>query len=187
MSSPDMLPVHTSASLTVFIQGSRGCSHAPASTARVMNPPRIRPIAQPAMDDSITKRTRWASLTSFTALRYRPLVQQRRDLLNRPPEYDESDDVLDAPELPRATQPRHAGSRSNQGSVLTIALPGGAAAELRLPDRLTPDALKAVVDWLGTAPQVPEAPDESESSPTPDPDASGPLLLSGQSADAAQD
>jgi hypothetical protein len=102
-------------------------------------------------------------------------------------EHDEFNEVLGAPELPRATQPRSAAPRSNQGSVLTIALPGGADAELRLPDRLTPDALKAVVDWLGTAPRVPEASEPTVASPSPDPDASAPLLLSGQSPDDAQE
>lgn len=101
--------------------------------------------------------------------------------------HEDGDEMLDTPDLPRATRPRVPDPRSNQGSVLTIDLPGGAPAELRLPDRVTPDALKALVEWLGTAPKAPEASRADEESPSPDSDASAPLLLSSQSPTDAQD
>jgi hypothetical protein len=76
---------------------------------------------------------------------------------------------------------------TNRGSSVEITLPDGAHAELRLPDRLTPDALKAVVEWLGTAPKAAEASHDADDSPTPEPDPSEPLLLSERSRDGAQD
>jgi hypothetical protein len=51
---------------------------------------------------------------------------------------------------------RQSSTITNRGSRIAIALPGGAPAELRLPDPITPEALKALVEWLGHAPQVPE-------------------------------
>ena len=101
--------------------------------------------------------------------------------------HDESDPVV-APWPQAARQPRGAGQMStNRGSAMMIPLPGGLVAELRLPDQITPEAIKAVVEWLGHAPKVPDEPAESQTSLQAEPETSGPLLLSERSPSDAQD
>lgn len=101
--------------------------------------------------------------------------------------HDESEPLL-ASGSTVALRGRAGGQTStNRGSAMMIQLPGGAAAELRLPDPITPEALKAVVDWLGHAPRIPDESAESRTSPEAEPETNGPKLLSERSLNDAQD
>lgn len=107
------------------------------------------------------------------------------------PGYDEGHDEsgpLLATGSTVAIRGRSGGQTStNRGSAMTIPLPGGLTAELRLPDPITSEAMKYVVDWLGHAPEVADEPVQSQPSPQAEPETSGPLLLSEQSPTDAPD
>ena len=101
--------------------------------------------------------------------------------------HDESEPVV-GPWPQAARQSRGTGQMStNRGSAMMIPLPGGVVAELRLPDPITPEALKAVVDWLGHAPTVAEATPDAEVSPPAELATSAPELPDVQSPTSARD
>jgi hypothetical protein len=106
-------------------------------------------------------------------------------------EYDEPYDQMQedvAPLVAETLQRRSAPVLStNRGTVLRIELPGGAPAELRLPESATPDDLKAVVDWLSHKPKVSEAPKDAEARPAPEPGPTAPEQPAERSPDAAPD
>lgn len=74
--------------------------------------------------------------------------------------------------------------------AISISLPGGARADLRITGRVTADGVKLVEDYLNlikASIQMGEASGSADASSPTDPDASAPLLLSGQSPDDAPD
>jgi hypothetical protein len=101
--------------------------------------------------------------------------------------HDESEPLL-APGSTVALRGRSGSQVStNRGSGMRIPLPGGLAAELRLPDPITPEAIKYVVDWLGLAPKVPDEPVESQTSPRTELATTAPEPLAEQSQNDAPD